>query len=388
LNCQTFELPRFFELPRLLANIIDIVPYKVLPAQMGGQKGIAIFCKYLGEKNQLTVVSVKSNEKKLAENYELIPLFNDSRIRYANPSWAKKIKKIAVEKNVENIITEHPYMAWIGWKLKKQLKLKWFVHSHNIEFERFRTLNKWWWSILKRYETWAYKNADGVFFVSPEDVEFAMEQKMVKKENAFLVDYGIELKEMPADIKQQKEKIFSKHNIPQDSKLLFFNGALSYKPNTDALTFILDEINPLLLQQKNFNYRIMICGRDLPASFNNLKNYADKNVIYAGFVEDISAYFKAADIFLNPVITGGGVKTKAIDAIGFGETVISCKTGAAGINLAACGNKLKIVDDNDAHAFVSEILQTAGMPEITPQSYYEYYYWGNIINRIQPLFRG
>src|SRR5690242_5256438 len=165
-----------------LANIIDIVPYKVLPAQMGGQKGIAIFCKYLGEKNQLTVVSVKSNEKKLAENYELIPLFNDSRIRYANPFWAKKIKKIAVEKNVKNIITEHPYMAWIGWALKKQLKLKWFVHSHNIEFERFRTLNKWWWSILKRYETWAYKNADGVFFVSPEDVEFAIEQKMVKKE--------------------------------------------------------------------------------------------------------------------------------------------------------------------------------------------------------------
>jgi hypothetical protein len=371
-----------------LANIIDIVPYKVLPAQMGGQKGIAIFCKYLGEKNQLTVVSVKSNEKKLAENYELILLFNDSRIRYANPSWAKKIKKIAAEKNVKNIITEHPYMAWIGWKLKKQLKLKWFVHSHNIEFERFRTLNKWWWSILKRYETWAYKNADGVFFVSPEDVAFAIEQKMIKKENAFLVDYGIELKEMPADIKQQKEKILSKHNIPQDCKLLFFNGALSYKPNTDALSFILNEINPLLLQQKKFNYRILICGRDLPASFNNLKNYANKNVIYAGFVDDISAYFKAADIFLNPVITGGGVKTKAIDAIGFGETVISCKTGAAGINLAACGNKLKIVNDNDAHEFVSEILQTAGTPEITPQSYYEYYYWGNIINRIQPLFQG
>jgi len=370
-----------------LANIIDIVPYKVLPAQMGGQKGIAIFCKYLGEKNQLTVVSVKANEKKLAENYELIPLFNDSRIRYANLFWTKRIKKIVVEKKVKNIITEHPYMAWIGWKLKKQLNLKWFVHSHNIEFERFRTLNKWWWSILKRYETWAYKNADGVFFVSPEDVEFAIEQKMVKKENAFLVDYGIELKEMPSDIKQQKEEIFSKHNIPQDCKLLFFNGALSYKPNTDALTFILDEINPLLLQQKSFNYRIMICGRDLPASFNNLKNYADKNVIYAGFVEDISAYFKAADIFLNPVITGGGVKTKAIDAIGFGETVISCKTGAAGINLAACGNKLKIVNDNDSTAFVNGILQIIGQPEETPGSYYEYYFWGNIINRIQPLFK-
>lgn len=353
---------------------------------MGGQKGIAIFCKYLGEKNNLTVISVKSNEKKLAENYELIPLFNNSQTRYANPFWTKKIKKIAIEKNVKNIITEHPYMAWIGWKLKKQLKIKWFVHSHNIEFERFRTLNKWWWSILKRYETWAYKNADRVFFVSPEDVDFAVEHRMVKKENAFLVDYGIELKEMPDDIKQQKEKIYKQHNIPQNCTLLFFNGALSYKPNTDALSFILDEINSLLLQQKNLNYRIMICGRDLPASFNNLKDYTGKNIIYAGFVDDISAYFKSADIFLNPVITGGGVKTKAIDAMGFGETVISCKTGAAGINLKACGNKLKIVNDNDANAFVNEVLQATEQKINTPQSYYEYYYWGNIISRIQPLF--
>ncbi len=369
-----------------LANIIDIVPYKVLPAQMGGQKGIAIFCKYLGEKNQLTVVSVKSNEKKFAENYELIPLLTDSRLRYANPLWARKIKKIAIKKNVKNIITEHPYMAWIGWMLKKQLKLKWFVHSHNIEFERFRTLDKWWWRILKRYETWAYKNADGVFFVSPEDIQFAVEHKMVKEENAFLVDYGIELKEMPDDIQFQKEKIYSKYKIPNDCKMLFFNGALSYKPNTDALNFILHEINPILFQQKNINYRIMICGRDLPASFNNLKNYADKNIIYAGFVDDISAYFKAADIFLNPVITGGGVKTKVIDAIGYGATVISCNTGAAGINLHACGNKIKIVNDNDANAFVNAVLQVANQSIKTPATYYEYYYWGNIIKRVQSLF--
>ena len=199
----------------------------------------------------------------------MIPLFSDLRLRYANPFYLKKIKKIAIEKNIKNIITEHPYMAWIGWMLKKQLKLKWFVHSHNIEFERFRTLDKWWFPLLKKYETWAYKNADAVFFVSPEDIQFAIEHKMIKTENAFLVDYGIELKEMPGDIQLQKEKIYSKHNIPSNCKLIFFNGALSYKPNTDALNFILDEINPILLQQQNFNYRILICGRDLPASFNN-----------------------------------------------------------------------------------------------------------------------
>lgn len=353
---------------------------------MGGQKGIAIFCKYLGAQNKLTCASVKSNNKTLAENYELIDVFSNKKLRYANFFNLKKIKKIVIERNINNVITEHPYMAWIGWLLKKQLKIKWFVHSHNIEFERFKTLNKWWYRILKKYETWAYKNADAVFFKTPEDILFAIKHKMVMPDNAALVPYGVELKEMPHDVQQQKEKVFATHKIPAGCTLIFFNGALSYKPNTDALRFILDEINPLLQQQKNLNYRILICGKDLPSSFKKLKTYTDKNVIYAGFVDDITAYFKAADIFLNPIITGGGVKTKVIDAISFGATVISCKTGAAGIHLKACGNKINIVKDNDAAAFVYKILQASHQQISTPASYYDYYYWGNIITRLQPQF--
>ena len=108
--------------------------------------------------------------------------------------------------------------------------------------------------------------------------------------------------------------------------------------------------------------------------------------MYAGFVDDVIAYFKAADIFLNPVVTGGGVKTKVVEAIGFGTTVISCKTGAAGIETSACGEKMKIVADNDANAFVSAIYQSKDQELSTPFSYYEYYYWGNIVKKLQHLF--
>src|SRR5258706_10905822 len=156
---------------------------------MGGQKGIAVFCKYLGEQHELTCVSVKENDTGLAENYELIPLFSNTRLRYLNPFYLSKIKKIARERNIRNVITEHPYMAWIGWMLKKQLNIKWFIHSHNIEYERFKTLGKWWFPVLRSYEKWAYNTADNVFFKTPEDISFAVENKMVKSSNAFLVPY-------------------------------------------------------------------------------------------------------------------------------------------------------------------------------------------------------
>ncbi|MEP6467778.1 MAG: glycosyltransferase, partial [Parafilimonas sp.] len=186
-----------------MAKILDIIPYKILPAQMGGQKGIAFFCKYLGEENQLTAVSVNDNEIQLAETYKMIPLFSHKRSRYLSPFYIASIKKIIKQNNIKNIITEHPYMAWMGWLMKKTLNIKWFVHSHNIEFERFKTLNKSWYKFLRIYEKWAYKNADTVFFKTNEDIAFAVNNLMVKKRNAILVPFGVEIKEMPLDKAEQ-----------------------------------------------------------------------------------------------------------------------------------------------------------------------------------------
>ena len=192
---------------------------------------------------------------------------------------------------------------------------------------------------------------------------------------------------MPADAQVVKQKIYARHNIPANTTLLFFNGTLDYKPNLDALIFILNEINPLLLNEQSFNYRILICGRGLPSLYNELKNYADKNIIYAGFVDDVYAYFKAADIFINPVVTGGGVKTKVVEAMGYGVTVVSCASGAAGIELSVCGEKIKVVNDNDATAFVKEIMSNRNTQIKTPQSYYEYYSWKNIVKKLRVLFK-
>ena len=369
-----------------LAKILDIIPYKILPAHMGGQKGIAIFCKYLGEQNELTAVSVEDNDVSLAETYDMIPLFSKERRRYLNPFYVSEIKKIVKQKGIRNVITEHPYMAWMGWFLKKSLGIKWIVHTHNIEYERFRTIGKSWYRFLKTYETWIYSNADAVFFKTVEDIHFAVQHNMLKKENAVLVPFGIEIDKNPADRAEQKRRIYAQHNIPAEATLIFFNGTLDYKPNVDALLFILKEINPRLLKVSSFNYRILICGRGLPLSFNELKDYADKNIIYAGFVDDVYAYFKATDIFINPVVTGGGVKTKIVEAMGYGATVVSCTSGAAGIEVAVCGDKIKIVADDDADAFVTEVIKAKEESGPTPDSYYDYYSWRNIIKKLQPLF--
>jgi hypothetical protein len=170
------------------------------------------------------------------------------------------------------------------------------------------------------------------------------------------------------------------YQIPATEKILLFNGTLGYKPNLDALDHILHKINPLLLADKNFAYKIIICGNKLPAAYNGLFNYKVKNIIYAGFVDDINLYFKGADIFINPVIDGGGIKTKVVEALGYNCSVVSTESGAIGIPLEITDDKMKIVPDADWESFASEVMRINSDKQ-TPAAFFEHFYWGHIAER-------
>jgi glycosyltransferase involved in cell wall biosynthesis len=110
---------------------------------------------------------------------------------------------------------------------------------------------------------------------------------------------------------------------------------------------------------------------------NELKEYRDKNIIYAGFVDEIDLYFKACDIFINPLNHGGGIKTKLVEALGFGKIAVSTKNGAIGISEAFTEGRLKIVDDNDWAQFTHEIIHSKTVLN-SNQLFYNHYSWDNI----------
>jgi len=120
----------------------------------------------------------------------------------------------------------------------------------------------------------------------------------------------------------------------------------------------------------------------LPEEMNALQAYASQNVVNAGFVDNIDLYFKAADLLLNPVITGGGVKTKLIEAIGFNTTVVSTQSGAIGCDRHVCGDKLVVVEDTNWQDFVTKVIANTGKPVNTPSVFYQQYYWGNIADKV------
>jgi glycosyltransferase involved in cell wall biosynthesis len=369
-----------------MKKVVDVVPYTYLPFFSGGQKSIALFLEHLANEVDLTVVTTCDNDQKLVKDYSTLPwLKKESVSRYTDISLIGKLISQFNKENVEAVIWEHPYFFWLARIIKKRTGIKTVFHTHNIEHQRFRSNGKWWWPLLQRYEKWCFRCADFIFFISEEDRSFAIEEWGISKEKCMEVPFGVDIKEYPQDKIACKEKIAATHSITANEKILLFNGLLDYKPNLDALLAILNEINPMLLATEGFRYKIIICGKRLPEEMNSLKDHADKNIIYAGFVDDIETYFKGADLFLNPVQSGGGIKTKMVESIGFGTTVIATKTGAHGISKASCDNKLVVVEDNDWAAFAKAIIENVNQSTVTPQKYYEYYYWGNIARRVAAI---
>ncbi|MCP9750916.1 glycosyltransferase [Ferruginibacter sp. HRS2-29] len=353
---------------------------------MGGQKAIALFYQYLGNIIPVSIFSTGNNERAASEEFQ--PVLGNSVLRYGNIFLYGKLKRMMRSQSITHLFIEHPYMGWLGLLLKRSLRVPLIVRSHNIESLRFKSIGKWWWGMLWHYERFVHRRADHNFFITDEDKLFAIEHFRLDARRCHTITYGFESSRPVADsIKQDaKRQLQIRHQLQPGEKIILFNGTLDYQPNKTALEAILKFINPLLLQQENFSYRIIICGNNLPASFNGLENYRDKNIIYAGFVDDITLYFNGADIFINPVTDGGGIKTKLVEALGAGLSCISTKSGAIGVPSGITGGKMQVTEDNDWKAFAEKTM-AIDITGSTPDGFYSHFYWGAIAKKAADILQ-
>lgn len=363
-------------------KILSLVPYKFLPPHMGGQKGIAFFNRYLSKQTSLSCVTIKDNSQITTEGYPIKNILSNSPSRYINPFYFFMLQRIIKKEKITHLIIEHPYLGWLGILLKWFCKVKLIVHSHNIEALRFKSMGRWWWGILWHYEKMIHRTAHLSFFIQENDRNYALTYFKLNPKLCTVITYGFELREAPAVAEKQaaRELLCKTHNITSSEKILLFNGTLGYKPNLDALNIILEKINPLLLAVAKFKYKIIICGNKLPSTYNGLVDYKEKNIIYAGFVNDINIYFKGSDIFINPVIEGGGIKTKVVEALGYNLSVISTQSGAVGIPATITGNKLCITNDHDWNSMVNYILAYKNNSSI-PADFFKHFYWDFIAEK-------
>jgi len=361
-----------------MSRILSIAWYKVFPPEYGGQKGIALFTRSLSRYHDLVFLCSKNNHS-TETGFKIRPVLPLSKLQFLDPFCRNKIIHVAKELKPDYIILEHPYHGFAGLAAAKKTGAKLVVHSHNIESERFRRMGKWWWRILRSFESRIHRHANLNLFKTDGDLEFAVEHFRIESSKCLVIPYCTEKKNV--DQEQAKKLIISRHQLSPREKILLFAGTLDYAPNAKAVEFIYHELAPKLFLERP-GVKIMICGRNRSKNFQHLKTLNSPNVLYAGEVDDIENYFAAADVFIDPVNAAGGIQTKIIEALGYDLNVVCFEELADKKMLSLSDGKIFVSGKNDIDTFMKNIFLAMEKKNPVTAAFFEYFNWENQIKKL------
>jgi glycosyltransferase involved in cell wall biosynthesis len=368
-------------------KIFAIVSYPFLPATTGGEISTMQFLNHLGKENEVKVFTVEpySHIDITGFSFELIFGMRFKPWRYLNVLLPFKLSKLIKAFEADVVFFDQPFMAWMIPIVRLLTGKKAFMRCHNIEYLRFKSMDKQWWTLMYMYEKMVHRMADLVIYLSDVDRIKAVDEFNLKSEKTLLVPTGIELESMPIKNEVCKQTLKKRHGLGLNQKLILFFGTMHYAPNYEGVRYILDEVLPSLKSIATYDFCILICGKGLPEDLL-VRTEKIAEVKYLGFVADIDEYIDGTDVLLNPILSGGGVKTKVLESIARGQTVVSSYTGAQGIDLSCTGAKLLVAPDADWHEFAQLVdgnLRENLVAE-TPAKFYEQYSWDGIIHRLLP----
>ena len=287
----------------------------------------------------------------LAASYLLVlgkknipPIFSGAIIKILNPRILKEKMP-----NSDLIQIEHPWQFEYAYKNKPE-DTPIVVVEHNVEFDLLeRTTNsksiliKKILRIAKEKERYAVESADAIFAMSQEDIDRLTEEFNVTKTKVHIIPNGVNVSTFTPSSKEEREKTKERLGFCK-KKVVLFTGWI-HPPNFKAV----EEILKISDKIKNKDRLFLVAGR-VGDGFKN-----QENVLFTGYVEDIQNYFKAADIAINPMMSGSGTNLKMLEYLASGIPTITTKIGARGLDVED-GKDVIISEIEDFPMWIDKLL--------------------------------
>jgi glycosyltransferase involved in cell wall biosynthesis len=366
-------------------SILVLAPYSFIPFSNAGGKVLNYnISKYLNIIDKTFVYSTEDNNLCHSNDFEMLFYIKSNKTRYIPFNYTLKLMSIIKKHDISKVICIQPYMA-LSCALACFLTGKRMgILSHNIESMRFKDFGKIWWPFLFLFEMLAYHLSHSVFFMTKEDINWANTYYKLSKNKSFFTPFGTEFQSIPQLKSDTKTIIAEKYGLNKDSKWIYFIGSMGYEPNYDAVL----NINHFLatkLKKENQQIQLIIIGGGLSQSIQSQLSVNSSHIKYLGFVDNIEEIIFHAHIMLNPTLTGGGIKTKAVEALAYNKSVISFTNSAFGLDKDIIKEKLLISSDNDWNSLYENLVNYSTIENDISQEFYDTYYWGNVTKKIYKL---
>ena len=326
-------------------KILIISPQNPYPPIDGGK--IGIFCPIKHLLKHGVQVSICYFDKDLRKDIEKIGIkafpckldTSDSLVKVVKNLVKKapfKMQKYHSKKCIEHIFqiiesekpdivqVQHSHMGYYGIEVKKRFDLPIVLREHNIESELVKQFSKnvrfplnvlaqWQFNKTRKYEAHLWAEFDKIIFISPNDLEIALQRNpKIKQKATFIVD-GFQLEgELPVINKR-------------DPHSLIFSANWKAPQNLHSAKWFIHQIWPYLkVKIPELNLWLTGQGEDrlLRVLKLNRTSLKKEDIHSLGFVEDINATITSKQIFISPTIMGSGVRLKILHAFSLGMPVI------------------------------------------------------------------
>lgn len=222
------------------------------------------------------------------------------------------------------------------------------IDEHNIEYELFqrmcegerslprRIFNRREYARFRRFEEACWEQADACVVTSEREVEAV--RTCAPATPLAVVPNAVDLNR------------FAPSSTPVEPHTVIFSGTLNYRPNLDAVRYLIDEIWPLV-RQRYPDARLTLTGNNQGVDTRAL---AKPGVRLVGEVSDVRPYVSEAAVVAVPIRIGGGTRLKVLEGLAMGKAIVSTTVGCEGVAVRN-GEHLMIADD--ASTFASRIFE-------------------------------
>ncbi len=247
--------------------------------------------------------------------------------RFVQPDFRAALKKLLRQHQFDVVILETVYLAPYVEQIRKQSTAKVIMRAHNVEHEIWERLADKA-SLLKRFYltriTPRLRNFE-VECMNSYDLMAGITERDVQTFKSL----GIKIPTITLPVGLDTRAYMADQESYEKPLTIGFIGSLDWMPNIEGLKWFLDEVWLPLLLPHHPTLQLHIAGRNTP---DWLRTNESMGIYVHGEVDDAAEFIKRHTVMVVPLLSGGGMRVKILEALALSRVNITTTVGLEGID--------------------------------------------------------
>ncbi|MFI5341329.1 MAG: glycosyltransferase family 4 protein [Candidatus Methylomirabilales bacterium] len=168
--------------------------------------------------------------------------------------------------------------------------------------------------------------------------------------------------------------------------ILVFTGDMSFEPNIEAAGILASRVFPAI-QTRYPTAELRLVGRNPAARVSALLG---PGIIVTGEVPDMLPHLHSAMVYVAPLATGAGTRTKLLEAMAAGLPIVTTRVGIEGID-AVDGQQVILADDPEAFTaavlrLLADLVERRRLGGAARRLAEDRYDWSRCLAPLEPLY--